>query len=66
VLRKHRGINGASRYLKDDGWLLMEHGYDQASAVRELLRAQSFDEVQSWQDLAQIERVSGGRWRVPA
>ncbi|MFJ2989377.1 peptide chain release factor N(5)-glutamine methyltransferase [Collimonas sp. NPDC087041] len=59
-------VNGAARYLKDGGWLLMEHGYDQAPAVRELLRAQSFDEVQSWQDLAQIERVSGGRWRVPA
>ncbi|WP_395822961.1 peptide chain release factor N(5)-glutamine methyltransferase [Collimonas sp.] len=58
-------VNDAGRYLKDGGWLLMEHGYDQAAAVRQLLRTLSFDQVQSWQDLAQIERVSGGRWRAP-
>ena len=57
-------VNDAGRYLKDGGWLLMEHGYDQAAAVRALLQAQSFDQLQSWQDLVQIERVSGGRWRV--
>ncbi len=57
-------VNDAGRYLKDGGWLLMEHGYDQAAAVRALLQAQSFGQLQSWQDLAQIERVSGGRWRV--
>ncbi len=57
-------VNNAGRYLKDGGWLLMEHGYDQAAAVRALLQAQSFEQLQSWQDLVQIERVSGGRWRV--
>jgi release factor glutamine methyltransferase len=55
-------IDGAGRYLKDDGWLLMEHGYDQAAAVRALLQARRFDAVQSWQDIAAIERVSGGRY----
>jgi len=55
-------IDGAGRYLKDDGWLLMEHGYDQAAAVRALLQARQFDAVQSWQDIAAIERVSGGRY----
>ncbi|AMP01772.1 protein-(glutamine-N5) methyltransferase, release factor-specific [Collimonas arenae] len=58
-------VDGAPAYLKDGGWLLMEHGYDQAPAVRELLHAQSFDQIQSWQDLAGIDRVSGGRWRLP-
>ena len=38
----------------------MEHGYDQAGAVRGLLSAADYTEVQSWQDLAGIERVSGG------
>jgi len=57
-------VDGARRYLKQGGWLLMEHGYDQAPAVRALLQAQQFEAVQSWQDLAGIERVSGGRWRT--
>jgi release factor glutamine methyltransferase len=39
----------------------MEHGYDQAAAVRGLLAGTGFTEVQSWRDLAGIERVSGGR-----
>ncbi|MFI4939699.1 MAG: peptide chain release factor N(5)-glutamine methyltransferase, partial [Burkholderiales bacterium] len=42
------------------GWLFMEHGYDQANAVRELVAVHGFAEVQSWKDLAGIERVSGG------
>lgn len=54
-------VAGAAAHLLADGWLLMEHGYDQAEAVRALLDAQGFDEVQSWRDLASIERVSGGR-----
>jgi release factor glutamine methyltransferase len=54
-------IDGALQRLAPGGWLLMEHGYDQARAVRDLLSAQGFQEVQSWQDLAAIERVSGGK-----
>jgi release factor glutamine methyltransferase len=44
------------------GWLLLEHGYDQAEAVRELLAGEGFEQVQSRQDLAGIERCSGGLW----
>ncbi len=51
----------ATPHLSDDGWLLMEHGYDQPEAVRDLLRKNNFTEVQSWRDLANIERVSGGK-----
>jgi release factor glutamine methyltransferase len=57
-------VDGAAGHLKDGGWLLMEHGYDQAQAVRGLLLAQQFDAVQSWQDIAGIERVSGGKRRA--
>ncbi|MES2077175.1 MAG: peptide chain release factor N(5)-glutamine methyltransferase [Pseudomonadota bacterium] len=56
-----RIVAGAPRHLVAGGWLLMEHGYDQSAAVRELLRTQGYAEVQSWCDLAGIERVSGGR-----
>jgi release factor glutamine methyltransferase len=51
----------ATRHLAPDGWLLMEHGYNQALAVRELLSKTGFQEVASWRDDAGIERVSGGR-----
>lgn len=54
-------IDGAAGYLKNGGWLLMEHGYDQAEAVRELLARGHFTDVQSWNDLAGIARVSGGK-----
>lgn len=54
-------VSGAPMHLAAGGWLLIEHGYDQAAGVQTLLRAENFSEVQSWQDLAGIDRVSGGR-----
>ena len=53
-------IAGAPQHLEAGCWLLMEHGYDQAESVRALLSAQGYTEVQSWRDLAGIERVTGG------
>jgi release factor glutamine methyltransferase len=53
--------DGAIRHLVPGGWLLMEHGYNQASSVRDLLAARGFNAVSSWSDLAGIERVTGGR-----
>jgi release factor glutamine methyltransferase len=54
-------IGGAAPHLQPGAWLLLEHGYDQADAVRALLLAQGYLDVQSWRDLGGIERVSGGR-----
>ncbi|MEO5933335.1 MAG: peptide chain release factor N(5)-glutamine methyltransferase [Duganella sp.] len=54
-------IAGAGARLKPRGWLLMEHGYDQSAAVRQLLTEQGYTDVQSWTDLAGIERVTGAR-----
>ncbi len=54
-------VAGAPRHLAPQGWLLMEHGYDQSGAVRTLLEQAGYRDVQSWCDLAGIERVSGGR-----
>jgi release factor glutamine methyltransferase len=55
-------VAGSPRHLAPGGWLLLEHGYDQAAAVRALLLETGYSDVQSWQDLAGIERVSGGRF----
>jgi release factor glutamine methyltransferase len=54
-------IAGAPTRLAADGVLWIEHGYDQAEAVRALLTAQGFAQVRSERDLAGIERISGGR-----
>jgi len=53
-------IDGARTRLTCGGWLLLEHGYDQAQAVRDILLSHQFVEVRSWTDIAGIERVSGG------
>ena len=52
----------APTHLRPGGWLLLEHGYDQAEAVQELLATQGFTQVQSRNDLAGIARCTGGQW----
>jgi len=54
-------ISAAPVHLQPGGWLLLEHGYDQAEAVRALLMQSGFTQVQSRRDLAGIERCSGGQ-----
>jgi release factor glutamine methyltransferase len=54
-------IAQAPAHLRSAGWLLLEHGFDQAEAVRALLAKSGFVEVQSRCDLAGIERCSGGQ-----
>jgi release factor glutamine methyltransferase len=56
-----RIIAEARQHLNKNGWLLLEHGWDQAEPSRALLAAAGFTAVQSWRDLAGIERVSGGK-----
>ena len=55
-------ITQAPAHLLAGGWLLLEHGYDQANSVRALLMQRGFAEVHSRQDLAGIARCSGGQW----
>ncbi|MCE1193956.1 MAG: peptide chain release factor N(5)-glutamine methyltransferase [Acidovorax sp.] len=56
----------APAHLAPGGWLLLEHGYDQAEAVRALLTHQGFGRVQSHNDLAGIARCTGGQWAAGA
>jgi release factor glutamine methyltransferase len=55
-------VREASQHLKPNGWLLVEHGYDQAHAVQTLLGNQGFVNIQSRPDLAGILRCTGGQW----
>jgi len=54
-------VAGAASHLNPGGWLMFEHGYDQAGWCRELLAAAGFQDVFSRPDLAGIPRVAGGR-----
>lgn len=54
-------IAQAPEHLEAGGWLMLEHGYDQADAVRDLLQTQGFAEVHSRKDLGGHERISLGR-----
>lgn len=55
-------IATAPERLLPDGWLLLEHGHEQAAAVREIfLQAGGWQSVQSRRDLAGIERCTGAQ-----
>ena len=55
-------VSSAPAALTPGGWLLLEHGHDQAATVRALLVQHGFRQVASRCDLAGIERCSGGMW----
>ena len=54
-------VAAAPAHLTDGGWLLLEHGHDQADRVGALLRDAGFADVRAARDLAGILRVSYGR-----
>lgn len=55
-------IDEAPNRLKPGGWLLLEHGYNQAAAVRAALTAAGFTQVATRRDYGGNDRVSGGQW----
>lgn len=57
-------IDGALVHLRPDGWLLVEHGFDQADAVRAMFAAAGFGSIQTRRDWQGHERCSGGRRSV--
>ena len=57
-------VQRAGQYLLPRGWLLLEHGYDQADRVRTLLKQAGFTDVQTRQDLSGTDRITGGCWKV--
>jgi len=61
-----RIVGDGPAHLMDGGWLLFEHGYDQAETCRNLLRAAGLQDIGSYRDLSGIERVSGARRLTPS
>ena len=58
-------VRDARAHLRDGGWLLFEHGFDQGPAVRGLLAMHGYAEVFTERDLEGRERVSGCSDKVP-
>ena len=54
-------VGDASTHLMPGGWLLLEHGWDQAAAIRALMTAAGFVDVATETDLEQRDRVTLGR-----
>jgi release factor glutamine methyltransferase len=57
-----RIVAGAGAHLRHDGWLLLEHGFDQAPAVQACLHTAGFADVRTATDLAGRPRCTGGCW----
>jgi release factor glutamine methyltransferase len=58
-------VAGAQSHLEPGGWILFEHGHDQAAAARALLESGGYAEIFTARDLAGIERVTGARLTLP-
>ena len=54
-------ISNAGRYLNKGGWLVIEHGFDQAQAVRSLLNNNGFINIKTRRDYAGVDRVTMGK-----
>ncbi len=58
-------VRGAPDHLRPGGWLLLEHGHDQAATVQQLLaKTGAFSAIQTRVDLAGMARCTGARWAI--
>lgn len=71
LISRHEGladiqqiVSDAPHCLSDKGILILEHGHDQGARVRQIFGNKGFREIRSHVDLAGIERVTLGKWKV--
>ena len=58
-------IAGAAPHLTGGGWLLLEHGWDQAAAVRSAMQSAGLDRIRTRHDIEGRDRCTGGCWPGP-
>ena len=56
-------VSQSSMYLNTNGWLVLEHGYNQGKAVRDLMLFAGFNEVTTKQDYNNLDRITLGFWK---
>jgi release factor glutamine methyltransferase len=54
-------INSSYDHILPGGWLLVEHGYQQRTAVEAFFLKRGYQNIHCWQDLQGLDRVSGGQ-----
>jgi len=54
-------IEQGKNWLKPEGWIVLEHGYDQGEAVRQVFEQQGFEQIQTIKDYGGNDRVSLGQ-----
>lgn len=57
-------IDESKRCLKAGGWLIIEHGFDQSSAVTQLMGVAGYKKIGINADLAGIDRIAFGQWQI--
>lgn len=55
-------IEQSKQYLQASGWLLLEHGFQQGTAIREFLKKQNYKDIRTYKDLNHHERVTEARF----
>ncbi len=55
-------IEKAPQHLVENGWLLLEHGYNQADQVHDLLAKAGFTNIQLYSDLNHLPRCTAAKW----
>ena len=56
-------VSQSSMYLNTNGWLVLEHGYNQGKAVRDLMLLAGFTKVTTKQDYNNLDRITLGFWK---
>ena len=59
-------IEQAPAHLADKGWLLLEHGFDQAATIASLMEQAGFTRIECYKDLAGHDRVTAGQIAQPS
>ena len=55
-------VGAAPEHLRAQGWLVVEHGFDQADSVRDMFANAGFIDIETRRDLAGLPRATGGRY----
>lgn len=55
-------VTQATQHLNPDGWLLLEHGYDQGATVRQLMTAAGFSAIATHRDYGNNDRITLGQF----
>lgn len=55
-------VSESTAYLKHQGWLLVEHGWQQGAAVRELFKQYGYSNIETCLDYGGRDRISLGQW----